>query len=160
MMRWDALTGDYGMGFYGHAIAAGSYLVNDPTFGWLSFGGDLKREDSAVTITPRDGARRRLFIAPAGLWITLEAGHIASARYTLADGAITLTLDPATPGEQAARLFVESTAPGAAHYTAPARWSGAATPWRWAPGRPCCGSPDKFARYVDGGSETGKIPAY
>jgi hypothetical protein len=31
MMRWDALTGDYGMGFYGHAIAAGSYLVNDPT---------------------------------------------------------------------------------------------------------------------------------
>ncbi|WP_343615124.1 DUF5695 domain-containing protein [Novosphingobium sp.] len=119
MMRWDALTGDYGMGFYGHAIAAGSYLVNDPTFGWLSFGGDLKREDSAVAITPRDGARRRLFIAPAGLWITLEAGRIASARYTLADGAITLTLDPATPGEQAARMFVESTVPGAAHYTAP-----------------------------------------
>lgn len=119
MMRWDALTGDYGMGFYGHAIAAGSYLVNDPTFGWLSFGGDLKRENGAVTITPKDGARRRLFIAPAGLWVTLEAGRIASARYTPADGAITLTLDPASPEEKAARVFIESTAPGAVHYTMP-----------------------------------------
>jgi hypothetical protein len=118
MMRWDALTGDYGMGFYGHAIAAGSYLVNDPTFGWLSFGGDLKREDGAVTITPKDGARRRLFIAPAGLWITLEAGRIASARYTPSDGAITLTLDPASP-EKRPRGCLSSTTPGAAHYTMP-----------------------------------------
>jgi hypothetical protein len=136
MMRWDALTGDYGMGFYGHAIAAGSYLVNDPTFGWLSFGGDLKREDGAVTITPKDGARRRLFIAPAGLWITLEAGRIASARYTPSDGAITLTLDPASPEKRPRGCL--SKAPRRAPPITPcrARWSGAAIQLLWVGPRP------------------------
>jgi hypothetical protein len=37
------ITGDYGMGFYGHAIAAATYLVRDPQLGWLGFGGDLRR---------------------------------------------------------------------------------------------------------------------
>ena len=62
MMRWDAYSGDYGMGFYGHAIASATYLVQDPTFGWLAFGGNLEimkndvlarnRAAAPVTATP------------------------------------------------------------------------------------------------------------
>ncbi|MEO7466945.1 MAG: DUF5695 domain-containing protein, partial [Sphingobium limneticum] len=35
MMKWDAISGDYGMGFYGHAIASATYAVKDKDLGWL-----------------------------------------------------------------------------------------------------------------------------
>lgn len=109
MMKWDAITGDYGMGFYGHAITAASYIVNDPQLGWLGFGGDLATKGTHVSLVPRDGARRRLFVAPAGLWITLEEGRIQSARYDTKSGKVDLTLDPASPTAPAARLLFETT---------------------------------------------------
>ncbi|MPT48647.1 MAG: hypothetical protein E2598_09550 [Sphingobium sp.] len=109
VMNWDVINGDYGMGFYGHAIAAATYMVNDPKFGWLGFGGDLTQKGKTISITPRDGARRRLFIAPAGLWITLESGRIASADYDSGKGTVRLTLDPATAITPKARLLYETT---------------------------------------------------
>ena len=108
-MRWDPYSGDYGMGYFGHAYAAGSYLVEDPVFGWLGYGGNVTQAGGDVTIVPKDGARVRLFVAPAGLWITLSAGRIAQAVYTPATGQVRLTLDPADPHTPAARLFVERT---------------------------------------------------
>ncbi len=109
MMRWDAISGDYGMGFYGHVIAAATYLVDHPDFGWLAFGGKLTQEDGTIRVTPQDGARRRLFIAPAGLWITLDAGRIAQARYDSRTGKVMLDLDPADATTSVARLMVETT---------------------------------------------------
>lgn len=109
MMKWDALTGDYGMGFYGHVIAAATYLVDDPQFGWLAFGGEMRKTGSSIYVEPRDGARRRLFIAPAGLWITLRAGRIASAAYEPTSGKVTLLLDKATATSSEAALSFEMT---------------------------------------------------
>ena len=117
MMKWDPYSGDYGMGFYGHAIAAATYVVDDPTLGWLGFGGDVGAAKGKISITPRDGARARLFIAPAGQWITMEAGKIASATYAPATGRIELTLDPADAHTPHARLFVEATTPTARQMT-------------------------------------------
>ena len=109
MMRWDAYSGDYGMGFYGHAYATATYVLNDPTFGWLSFGGNMNvAHDGVVHVTPKDSARTRLFVAPARAWITLEAGKIAGATYDPRTGVITLTLDAATPTTASARVFVDS----------------------------------------------------
>ncbi|MDP5278997.1 DUF5695 domain-containing protein [Sphingomonas sp. DG1-23] len=113
MMKWDPYTGDYGMGFYGHALTAATYLVNDPTFGWLGFGGEVTHGKDGVQIQPKDGARARVFVAPAGAWITLDAGKIANVVYTPVNGAITLMLDPATPTTPAARLRIETTTQGA-----------------------------------------------
>ena len=115
MMKWDPYSGDYGMGFYGHAIAAGTYLVNDPTFGWIGFGGSVDEARGRVTIVPHDGARTRLFVAPVGQWITLEAGRIARASYSPATRHITLTLDPATASAPNARVFTEATTGGRAY---------------------------------------------
>lgn len=109
MMKWDAISGDYGMGFYGHAIASATYAVKDKDLGWLGFGGKVTDEAGKVHIVPQDGARRRLFIAPAGLWITLEAGRIASADYDAASGNVVLTLDPADAATSKARLLFETT---------------------------------------------------
>jgi hypothetical protein len=115
MMRWDAYSGDYGMGYFGHAYAAATYLLKDATFGWLGFGGTVTRERTAIVIVPRDGARTRLFVAPAGQWITLAAGKIARARWIPAARRIEVTLDPATPATPVARLSVEAPAGGAAY---------------------------------------------
>ncbi|MDJ0276434.1 DUF5695 domain-containing protein [Sphingomonas sp. 2R-10] len=112
MMRHDPYSGDFGIGFFGHAYATATYAVDDPTFGWLGFGGTVTMAGDAVTIVPQDGARSRLFVAPAGQWITLEAGRIARAVYSPVAHRITLTLDPADHVTPAARLFVEGTTPG------------------------------------------------
>jgi len=109
MMKWDPYSGDYGMGFYGHALTAATYLVQDPTFGWLGYGGNVREAGDGIRIEPKDGARARLFIAPAALWITLQAGKIASAVYAPDSGRVTLTLDPATSATPSARIFVERT---------------------------------------------------
>jgi hypothetical protein len=116
MMRWDPYSGDYGMGFFGHAYAAATYLVDHPVFGWIGFGGEVRQDASGVTIIARDGARSRLFIAPAGLWVTLDAGKIAAARFDPQSGRVTLTLDPATRITPFARLRVESTTQTARRY--------------------------------------------
>jgi hypothetical protein len=106
-MRFDALTGDYGMGFFGHSYATASYLVDHPVFGWLAFGGNLSRTGDTLRIEPRDSARTRLFIAPAKLWITLAAGRIDAAEYSPVDGAVSLWLAPADAHTPRALLSVE-----------------------------------------------------
>lgn len=116
-MQWDPYSGDYGMGFFGHAYAAATYVVNDPTLGWLSYGGNLSLADGHVRVVPRDGARARVFVAPVGLWLTLEAGKIAAVDYDPATGKVRLTLDPVTAATPTARLFVETTTPGGHIYT-------------------------------------------
>jgi hypothetical protein len=108
-MRWDPYSGDYGMGFFGHAYAAATYVARDPTFGWVCFGGNIQTGANTIHIVPKDGARSRLFIAPAGVWIVLESGKISSADYATSTGGILLTLDPADSATPAARVIVETT---------------------------------------------------
>src|SRR3546814_16798321 len=108
MMKWDPYSGDYGMGFYGHAIASATYVVDHPTFGWLGFGGDVDAAKDRISITPRDSARARLFIAPAGQWLTLEAGQIARATYTPAKRRNLQTLTPPDTQHPATPPYVEA----------------------------------------------------
>jgi hypothetical protein len=108
-LDWDPYTGDYGMGFFGFAHGAATYLVNDATFGWLGFGGNVEQSGGTIRITPKDSARTRLFIAPARVWITLETGKIAAAEYQPATGNITLTLDAADDFTKVARVLVKNT---------------------------------------------------
>lgn len=47
-MQFDAYSGDYGMGFYGHALATQVDVIKDPTFGWQAFGGSCRKNKTAV----------------------------------------------------------------------------------------------------------------
>lgn len=107
MLRWDAYSGDYGMGFYGHAYATATYVTNDPVFGWLAFGANLREDQGVLHVTPKDSARTRLFVAATRTWITLEAGKIERADIDIRSGAITLQLAPRTPHTPSARVIVE-----------------------------------------------------
>jgi hypothetical protein len=117
-MRFDGYTGDYGMGFFGHARSTASYVVNHPTFGWLGFGANLREAGNRIHIEPRDSGRSRLFLAPAKLWITLAAGKIAAADYAPGTGTVTLRLAPADANTPEAWLAIE--APGRGWKTEPA----------------------------------------
>nr|WP_216364789.1 DUF5695 domain-containing protein [Rhodanobacter glycinis] len=94
MMRFDGYSGDYGMNFFGYAFATASYLVDHPQLGWLCFGCKLTPLGQSMHLIPHDGFGMRVFIAPAGLWLTLRSGRFAEVDYDADSGRVELHLDP------------------------------------------------------------------
>jgi len=104
----DGYSGDYGPGFFGHAVNTGTYLTRDPEFGWLAFGGNLTDSGTSVRVQPLDAARSRIYVAPLGLWLTLDAGRFEMLE--IAGDSVFVTLAPATPHTPVARLRIEQPA--------------------------------------------------
>jgi len=115
-LQWDAYSGDYGPNFFGHALNIGTYVVETKAFGWQAFGGDLRKEAGWVVVRPRDSFRKRVYLAPAGLFLTLDAGAFESVAYQPRTGAVRVTLSPATPETPRARLRWETPVPGQRSY--------------------------------------------
>jgi hypothetical protein len=109
-LRIDGYSGDYGPNFFGHAVNTGVYVIHHDTFGWLAFGGQLEYEDEWIRLDPRDSARSRVYLAPLGLWLTLEAGTFERVRFNPLTGAVQLTLAPATAHTPQALLRIEQPA--------------------------------------------------
>lgn len=80
-LRIDYHSGDYGSGFFGYAINSATYITEDEIFGWLSFGGNLKKVNNEVEVVLTTAARNKIFIAPENLWITLDAGTVKKVIY-------------------------------------------------------------------------------
>ncbi|KAI7279182.1 hypothetical protein KC343_g986 [Hortaea werneckii] len=81
-LRWDAYSGDYGPNFLGHVLGAATYLLNHPIFGWISFGGNVYQDNgSSIIVETKDMLRKRIFFAPVGLWVTIDAGVVSSFSY-------------------------------------------------------------------------------
>lgn len=108
-LEWDTYSGDNGPNFFGHATTVGSYLVKHPQLGWLGFGGSVST-DQGVKLSPYDSFRRRVYLAPAGLYLTLDAGRVESLRFDPDAGAVQLTLDPADEFTPNAVLRIEQPA--------------------------------------------------
>jgi len=107
-LRIDGITGDYGPGFLAHALNTGTYVALHPEFGWVVFGGNLTQEADAIRVRPLDSARSRVYLAPLGLWLTLDAGTFEEVEIN-AQG-LRLTLSPATSHAPRALLRVEQPA--------------------------------------------------
>jgi hypothetical protein len=110
MLKPDPLSGDYGPNFFGYAWDTATYVVNHPQFGWLAFGGNLSNESGIIKITPRDSARTRVYLAPYGLWLTLDSGKFDAVELNLKTGAVRLGLGARTQFTAAARLRIEQPA--------------------------------------------------
>jgi hypothetical protein len=109
-MHWDTYIGDYGPNFYSHAVDAATYVVDHPQLGWLAYGGNLKGDAKKVTITPLDAFRSRVYLAPVGLWLTLDAGNFESVEYNPATHAVRVGFSKATKSTPTARLRIEQPA--------------------------------------------------
>ena len=109
-LKIDALSGDYGSNFYGYAVNTSTYIVNDKTYGWLAFGGNLSKKGNAITVKVTTAAKSAVFIAPAGLWITLDAGKIGSVTYDSKTNEVFLSLDAQDDHTKTAYVHLEQNA--------------------------------------------------
>ena len=110
MLRFDPLSGDNGPNFFGHAWNTATYVVDHPDFGWLAFGGNIKVEGVQVEVTPLDSFRTRIYLAPMGLWLTLDAGQFERVEINPQTGNVRVGLRAATEISSAARLRIEQPA--------------------------------------------------
>src|SRR5216110_1124945 len=110
LLRPDALSGDDGPNLFGHAWNTATYIVHHPEFGWVAFGGNLRVEGQTVKITPLDSFRMRVYLASAGLWLTLDSGQFELIELDTKTRAIRVGLRPATQYLHAARLRIEQPA--------------------------------------------------
>ena len=106
ILKFDPYTADYGIAFYGYARNAGCYVVDDKQFGWQAFGGEVERRETTITITPKDGFRKRVFLAPLKLWLTLESGTFEQVVFDSLSHSVAIRLSPETEFNPAARLRV------------------------------------------------------
>ena len=110
MLKDDPITGDYGPNFFGHAWNTATYVINDPQFGWQAFGGNISVASGVITVTPLDSARMRVYLAPIGLWLTLDAGTFEKIEIDPAKNVIRVGLSAADNFTADARLRIEQTA--------------------------------------------------
>ena len=109
-LRWDTYSGDYGPNFFGHAVSTGTYIVDHPDFGWVAFGGNLKTDGDWVKVQPLDSFRQRVYLAPLGLWLTLDAGTFDRVEVNTTNHAVRVALDPADEFTPQGRLRIEQPA--------------------------------------------------
>lgn len=117
-LAWDAYSGDYGPNFFGHVVNTGAYLIDHPEFGLQAFGGELKTQGATVTVRPQDSLRQRVYLAPFGLWLTLDAGTFEAVHFDSRTGRVRVELAAASAYTAVARLRVEQPAkrPGTGRY--------------------------------------------
>ncbi len=106
-LRNDGISGDYGSGYFGYAINTATYLFQDKEFGWLAFGGNLNRKGDVVKVDLTTASKSRIFIAPIGLWLTLDAGKCKTITYNVKNKQVCLELEPANSFTPYAFLKVE-----------------------------------------------------
>src|ERR1022692_1199213 len=110
MLKPDPLSGDYGPNFFGHAWNTATYVVDHPEFGWVAFGGNVTVQRGVITVTPRDSFRSRIYLAPLGLWLTLDAGNFESLEFDSSARVVRVALAGATGFTPEAKLRVEQPA--------------------------------------------------
>ncbi len=107
-LKNDGITGDYGSGFFGYAVNTATFITHNDEFGWLSFGGNCTLEGKWVKTDITTAAKSRVFIAPAGLWLTLDAGRFKSVSYNTENGDIELEFEKADNFTSEAYLHIYS----------------------------------------------------
>ena len=109
-LKWDAITGDFGPNFFGHAWNTGTYVVKHPEFGWQAFGGNVTVNGDNIKIEPLDSFRMRIYVAPFGLWLTLDAGEFEEMEINLVKKVVRIGFASSTEYTPAARLRLEQPA--------------------------------------------------
>ncbi|HEX5604260.1 MAG TPA: DUF5695 domain-containing protein, partial [Pyrinomonadaceae bacterium] len=107
-LKWDPYSGDYGPNFFGHAFNVATYVIKHPEFGWQSFGGNISVSGEWVNVQPLDSFRRRVYVAPLRLWLTLDAGTFERVAINTRSNIVRVTLSRADRFTPNARLRIAS----------------------------------------------------
>lgn len=107
--------GEIDLGFGGALRMAATVVTNDPTFGWLAYGGAMNDTGAALAINPRDGLRRRLDVV------------VQDRALPFADSLARLKLELARDGFDKAKDIVIDKALASIAFTVENRTGGAHT---------------------------------
>jgi hypothetical protein len=120
--------GEIDLGFGGALRMAATVVTNDPTFGWMAYGGAAKDEGRRLLINPRDGVRRRLAVVTqdralpfrdslSRLKVELERDGFAAAGDIGVDKSLdTITFTMENRTSNAHRTGIRLSFPVNAHY--------------------------------------------
>ncbi|KAG7052107.1 putative glycoside hydrolase family 43 protein [Colletotrichum scovillei] len=110
-LKWDGISGDYGPNFLGLALGSGTYVVQDSELGVLAFGGVVTASTGTVSVTTKDAVRRKVFIGPLGVLVSVDAGIIQDFAFTASSKSISVTLAQldGVPKAASAVVWLEST---------------------------------------------------
>jgi hypothetical protein len=136
LLKWDTYSGDYGPNFFGHAINTATYVIDHPEFGWQSFGGNVTASGNWIKVQPLDSFRQRVYIAPRGLWLTLDAGTFQGIEVNSKTHAVRVGLSASTPSTSKARLRIEQPESDRIALPENLRWSATRSPSRSSRVRP------------------------
>ncbi|KAF8963898.1 hypothetical protein BDZ97DRAFT_1904713 [Flammula alnicola] len=103
-LKWDGYSGDYGPNFSGHAMGMGTYIIDHPDFGWQVFGGNVISTSPTIQVQVRDSVRRRIYIAPLGSLLTLDAGAFSMVELDPRSNSVALTVSATADGTSDAAL--------------------------------------------------------
>ncbi|WP_461450363.1 DUF5695 domain-containing protein [Mucilaginibacter sp.] len=106
-LKIDGLSGDYGPNFFGYALNTATYITHDKELGWLAFGGNLIVKPDAINVEITTAAKSRIYIAPAGLWLTLDAGTFKSVSFNPKTGKVNVLLNVADQYTPVAYLHIQ-----------------------------------------------------
>lgn len=109
-LKWDPYTGDYGPNFFGHAFNTATYVIDTPEFGWQTFGGNISVSGNWINVQPLDSFRKRVYIAPLGLWLTLDAGTFETIAIDKRSGVVRVTFSRSDRYTPNARLRIQQPA--------------------------------------------------
>lgn len=125
MLAFDPYSGDYGPNFFGHAFDTATYVAHSSDFGWLVFGGNLSVDGQTIRVTPLDSFCMRVYLAPYGLWLTLDAGKFREVSFDPRSQTVHLVLDPGSEYTQQAllRIAQPATIPGVGHFRPEKRYT-------------------------------------
>lgn len=99
VMQPDPTDCDFGIGYFGHAINTGAFLVNrssalpGPALDCYLCNHAVHPANGAVSVFPRDSFRRRVYISPLGLELLLEAGRFAELVFDQLGRTITVVFE-------------------------------------------------------------------
>lgn len=89
----DGYASDYGSGFYGYAVNAATYIYHHPEFGWVAFSGNLVQEGEWIRTEITTAGKKRVFIAPAELYLETASGKIKKVEYNSVTGEVILEFE-------------------------------------------------------------------
>jgi hypothetical protein len=110
-LAWDGYSGDYGPNFVGLALGSATYVVQDKDVGLVAYGGILTSSADNVTVQTRDPVRRKIFIGPLGLQISIDAGIIQSFSFQSSSKSVSVTLSQLSdvPTASSAVMWIDNT---------------------------------------------------
>ena len=99
ILEFDPHSGDFGLGFFGCSLSTASYLVNHPELGMVCYLCNVVNDTTTsdvVKIEPVDLYRRRTYVEPLALSLSLDVGTFSSISLDMTAKTITIEFNTAS----------------------------------------------------------------